>query len=45
MKCNDFPVETQSPYSTLSATNRKAKILTNTNINVVPMHKKGDNKP
>ena len=42
MKCNDFPVETQSPYSTLSATNRKAKTLTNTNINVVPMHKKGD---
>ena len=29
MKCNDLPVETQSPYSTVSTSNRKPKKLTN----------------
>ena len=29
MKYNDLPVETQSPYSTLSSTNQKPKKLTN----------------
>ena len=31
MKCNDLPVETQSPYSTLSTSNRKSKKLTISN--------------
>ena len=29
MKCNDLPVETQSPYSTVSTSNRKPKKLLN----------------
>ena len=32
MKCNDLPVETQSPYSMFSTTNRKPKKLTNISI-------------
>ena len=31
MKCNDLPVETQSPYSTLSTGNRKPKKITSSN--------------
>ena len=31
MKCNDLPVETQSPYSTLSTWNRKPKKITSSN--------------
>ena len=30
-KCNDLPAETQSPYSTLSTSNRKPKKITNSN--------------
>ena len=29
MKCNELPIETQSPYYTLSISNRKPKKLTN----------------
>ena len=32
MKYNDLPIETQSPYSTLSSTNQKPKKLTNISI-------------
>ena len=42
MKCNDLPVETQSPYSTLCTTNRKPKKLTNMNIYLVSIYQKGD---
>ena len=31
MKCNDLPVETQSPYSTLTTSNQKPKKVTNSN--------------
>ena len=31
MKCNDLPVETQSPYSTLSTSNQKPNKITNSN--------------
>ena len=41
-KCNDLPVETQSPYSTLCTTNRKPKKLTNMNIYLVSIYQKAD---